>query len=62
MTEKTQNDNSRLVIDLRPGESISMSGEGVIEMIHKSGQVARIRISAPRDVKVEKIGVENVKN
>jgi hypothetical protein len=44
-----------LVIDLRQGECLSLSGVATVELLHKSGQAARLRVVAPRDVRIEKI-------
>lgn len=51
---------SHLTVDVRPGEKLEISsGQPVsIEMIHKSGQSARLRVTAPRDVKIEKRGAD----
>jgi sRNA-binding carbon storage regulator CsrA len=47
---------STLIVDVRPGErlSISSGSEVSIELVKKSGQLARLRVSAPRDVKIER--------
>jgi hypothetical protein len=45
-----------LDIDVRPGERIDVSGCASVELIRKSGQLARLRVTAPRDVRIEKIG------
>ena len=52
--------DSCLVLDVRPGEQLSFDEARVnVELIHKSGQIARLRVVAPRGMKVEKIcGVE----
>ena len=46
---------STLLLDVRPGERIDL-GEGLalIEVIHKSGRVGRLRLTAPREVRVRK--------
>jgi sRNA-binding carbon storage regulator CsrA len=47
---------SSLIVEVRPGEVLRIAG-GVgidVELIHKSGQVARLKVTAPRDVRVEK--------
>lgn len=51
-------ERSSLTIDVRPGETLSISsGEAVsIELVHKSGQLARLRVTAPKDVRIEKVG------
>lgn len=43
---------STLTIDVRTGERLAVSGMATVELVHKSGQVARLRITAPRDVKI----------
>lgn len=45
-----------LTLDVRPGERLLIGGELVqLELLRKSGQQARIRVSAPTDVKIELI-------
>jgi sRNA-binding carbon storage regulator CsrA len=45
-----------LVLDLRSGERISLDGDRIkVELLHKSGQLVRLRVVAPRDVKVERL-------
>jgi len=43
---------STLTIDVRTGERLAVSGMAIVELVHKSGQVARLRVTAPRDVKI----------
>jgi hypothetical protein len=47
---------SSLMVDVRQGDILKLSsaGEVSVELVHKSGQLARLRVTAPRDVKVEK--------
>jgi sRNA-binding carbon storage regulator CsrA len=45
---------SSLIIDVRPGERLAMSGRVTVELLHKSGQLARLRVTAPRDVQIVK--------
>lgn len=45
---------SSLVIDVRPGESIDLAGIVQVELVQKSGQLARLRVTAPQDVKIQK--------
>lgn len=45
--------SSSLIIDIRPGESLSVSGI-TVELVQKSGRLARLRVTAPRDMKIEK--------
>ena len=44
-----------LVIDLRQGACLSLSGVATVELLHKSGQAARLRVVAPREVRIEKL-------
>lgn len=47
---------SRVLMDLRPGERLSFAGEGIeVEVIAKSGRQARLCVTAPRRIKIEKI-------
>jgi sRNA-binding carbon storage regulator CsrA len=42
-------------MDLRPGERVLLGDTGVeIEVVHKSGQAARLRVMAPRSVRITK--------
>lgn len=43
-----------LVIDIRPGEGLAVSGPAQVQLIHKSGQFARLRVVAPADTKIER--------
>lgn len=44
-----------MVVDLRPGERIALQGGLVtVELAHKSGQLARLRITAPPEVVIRK--------
>jgi hypothetical protein len=45
---------SHVLIDMRPGERLALGGDVSVELIHKSGRAARLRITAPRDVVIEK--------
>lgn len=50
---------SGLVLDMRPGECLSLDGARIkVELLHKSGQLARLRVVAPADVKIEKEAAE----
>jgi sRNA-binding carbon storage regulator CsrA len=53
-------EKSSLIVDVRPGERLSISsGEDVsVELVKKSGQLARLRVVASKDVKIEKKTVE----
>lgn len=45
-------DRSSMFFDVRPGECIVLAGCSV-EVISKSGRSSRLRVVAPREVKVE---------
>lgn len=45
---------SSLIVDVRPGERLDMSGRATVELLHKSGQLVRLRITAPREVQISK--------
>ena len=41
-------------MDVRPGEQLMLSGGVSIELLQKSGQLARLRVVAPIDIRIEK--------
>lgn len=43
-----------LILDVHPGERIVMSGPCTVEILHKSGQRARMRVTAPVDVRISR--------
>ena len=48
-------DVSQLTVDVRPGEHLLLEGGRIIvELLDKSGKLARLRVTAPRDVKIER--------
>jgi sRNA-binding carbon storage regulator CsrA len=49
-------ESSSLMLDLRPGESVAIGEDGGVrvQLIHKSGQLARLRVIAPRDLPIQK--------
>jgi len=47
-------EKSVLLIDVRPGEYLELAEMMQVELIQKSGQLARLRVVAPRDVKIVK--------
>lgn len=48
-------DVSQLTVDVRPGEHLLLEGGRiVVELLDKSGKLARLRVTAPRDVKIER--------
>ena len=50
---------SCLVIDVKPGEIINLNGPATVELVHKSGHYARLRVSADPDVRIKKQEHEN---
>ena len=42
-------------LDLRPGDRVSLAGDVEVELEHKSGRMAPLKITAPRDVKIAKV-------
>jgi len=42
------------IFELRVGESLSLAGIVVVEILDKSGRTARLRVTAPRTVVIEK--------
>lgn len=46
---------SFVIIDVKPGDQISIGGHLVtIELLQKSGQLARLRVGAPPQVPIKK--------
>jgi hypothetical protein len=43
---------STLSVELRPGDKLLVDGGVVVTMEHKTGRAARLRISAPRSVRI----------
>jgi len=43
-----------LIVDVRPGERLNLSGAASVELVHKSGQLVRLRIIAPLNVSFHK--------
>lgn len=41
-----------LIVDMRPGEGLTLSGPAHITLLHKSGQFARLRVVATPDVRI----------
>lgn len=45
---------SQLTIDVRKGDRLMIDGRRVVvELLDKSGRLARLLVTAPRDVKIE---------
>ena len=49
---------SSLIVDVKPGERISFpeADRVSVELLHKSGKAARLRVTAPRDVLIKREG------
>ncbi len=48
-------DESQLTIDVRPGERLVLEdGRIVFDVLEKSGKVTKLRVTAPRDVKIKR--------
>lgn len=46
-------------IEIRAGELVSLAGLVTVELLHKTGRTARLQITAPREVSVEKRSSSN---
>lgn len=46
---------SGLVLDVRVGESLLISGPAKVDLVHKSGTFARLRVLAEPEVRIEKV-------
>jgi hypothetical protein len=44
---------STMVVDMRAGDTLSLAG-AIVEVVHKSGRQARLRVTAPRDLPIQK--------
>ena len=50
---------TRLMMDIRAGERVVLDGRRItINLLDKSGKVARLQICAPRDVSIEHVGAD----
>lgn len=45
---------TNLVIDVRAGECLDLGGVVQVELVQKSGQLARLRVTAPREIRIDK--------
>lgn len=45
-------DRSRLTLDVRQGERVNVGDDITIELVHKSGQSARLLVLAPREITI----------
>ena len=48
-------DKSKLMIDVRIGETISLPGDVSLQIIEKSGRIARLAFYAPKDALIKKV-------
>jgi hypothetical protein len=44
---------SQMIVDLQPGDAVQV-GDVTMELVHKSGRAARLRLIAPRQVPIER--------
>ena len=42
-------------IDVRPGDALALSGAASVELVHKSGSAARLKITAAREIRIERL-------
>lgn len=48
---------SQLTLEMHPGEQVMLDGGRIsVELIAKSGKVARLRVTAPREMSIEREG------
>ena len=53
-------ESSILLLDVRPGDAVSIDGEKIkVELVEKSGKLARLKFTAPRDVAVKLVKSED---
>lgn len=53
-------DRSFVMLDVRPGERVNV-GDITVELVHKSGQAARLRVSAPLQIPIQREVVSEVR-
>lgn len=46
-------DSTSLMLDVRPGEYLLLGGVVRVELVQKSGRVARLKVTAPPQVEVK---------
>ena len=44
-----------LIMDVRPGDRLAVGPDVQIEIIEKSGKLARIRIAAPKEIEIKRL-------
>ena len=54
-------DSTSLVVDVKPGEVIDLQGVATVELVHKSGQIARLRVTASPDIRIKRQRAEGQK-
>lgn len=42
-------------IDVRPGDSLALSGAASVQLVHKSGSAARLKVTAAREIRIERV-------
>lgn len=47
-------DQSTITVDVEVGEQLMIGGKVAVELLAKSGRHARLRLQAPREVKIER--------
>lgn len=47
---------SNLIMDIKPGESLDLGGLVRVELVQKSGRIARLKVTAPKDVEIRRSG------
>lgn len=47
-------DTSTMIVDMRTGDALALAGV-TVELLHKSGRTARLRVIAPRSLAIKKI-------
>lgn len=57
----SQQDRSILVMDVKPGDVIDIQGIATLEVLKKSGQAARLRMTASPDVRIKRQRAEGQK-
>lgn len=57
----TQQDRSTLVVDVKPGDVLDIHGIATLEVLKKSGQAARLRVTASPDIRIKRKSAEEQK-
>lgn len=48
------NHRTSVILEIKPGESIRVSDDVTIQLLQKSGNFSRLRITAPHDMSIKK--------